>query len=54
MLFCATNLYPHSSESKYIDGDLYALPLTVLPCVSVGGYNTRYLNNSHKPIINPL
>ena len=34
--------------------DLYALPLSLLPCEPVDGCDIQYLNHSHKPIINPF
>ena len=39
---------------KYMAEDLYALPLSLLPCEPVDGCDTQYLNHSHKPIINPF
>ena len=33
--------------------DVYALPPSLLPCDPVDGCDTRYLNHSHQPVINP-
>ena len=32
--------------------DVHILPPSILPCESVGGCDPRYVNHSHKSIIN--
>ena len=34
--------------------DIYYLPLTLLPCDPVDGFDIRYLNHSHPSVHNPL
>ena len=43
-----------SPELKFIVYDLYPLPPSLKPCELVDTTDTRYLNQSHTPITNPL
>ena len=45
---------PDSPEFKFMSEDLYILPPSLKPCESMDGSDTRYLNQSHAPIVNPL
>ena len=43
-----------SPEFKFMSEDLYILPPLLRPCKNLDGSDTRYLNQSHTPIVNPL
>ena len=43
-----------SSELKFMAYDLYPFPPSLKPCDLVDTMGTRYLNQSHDPIVNPL
>ena len=45
---------PDSSELKFMAYDLYPSPPSLKPCALVDTIDTRYLNQSHDPIVNPL
>ena len=45
---------PDSSELKFMSEDVYTLPPSLKPCEPVDGLDTRYLNQTHAPIVNPL
>ena len=45
---------PDSPDLKFMSEDLYILPPSLKPCEPVDGLDTRYLNQTHAPIVNPL
>ena len=45
---------PDSPTLKFMAVDLYPLPPSLKPCEPVDSSDTRYLNQSYSPIINPL
>ena len=45
---------PDSPELKFMAYDSYPLPPSLKPCEPVDTTDTRYLNQSHTPITNPL
>ena len=45
---------PDAPELKFMAYDLYPLPPALKPCEPVDRNDTRYLNQSHEPIANPL
>ena len=45
---------PDSPELKFMSEDLCILPPSLKPCKPVDGSDTRYLNQTHTPIVNPL
>ena len=45
---------PDAPELKTMAYDLYPLPPALKPCEPVDSTDTRYLNQSHEPIANPL
>ena len=45
---------PHSPELKFMAYDLYPLLLSLKPCEPIDLTDTRYLNQMHAPLINPL
>ena len=45
---------PDSPELNFMSEDLYILPPSLKPCEPVDSSDTRYLNQSHVPIVNPL
>ena len=53
--YCVKRLSnPRSSKMKYMVEDLYTLSTSLLPCEQIDGRDTRYLNHSRQPTINPL
>ena len=45
---------PDSPELKFMDHDLYSLPPSLKPCEPIDSTDTRYLNQTHAPLVNPL
>ena len=45
---------PYSPELKFMTADLYPLPSSLKPYEPVDSFDTRYLNQSYSPIVNPL
>ena len=45
---------PDSPELNFMSEDVYILPPSLKPCEPVDSSDTRYLNQSHAPIVNPL
>ena len=45
---------PDSPELKFMAPDLYPLPPSLKPCEPVDSTDTRYLNQTHAPLVNPL
>ena len=45
---------PNIPEFNFISGDLYILPSSLKPYEPMDGSDTRYLNQSHAPIVNHL
>ena len=45
---------PNSPEFKFMSEDLYILPPSLKPCEPVDDSDTRYLNHSYVPIVDPL
>ena len=45
---------PDSPELKFMTYDLYPLPPSLKPCETIGSIDTRYINQSHTSIANPL
>ena len=43
-----------SPELKFMAYDLYPLPQSLKPCETIDSIDTRYINQSHTPIANPL
>ena len=43
-----------SPELKFIARDLYPFPLSLKPCEPIDSTDTRYLNQNHAPLVNPL
>ena len=53
--YCVKRLSnPRSSKMKYMVEDLYTLSPSILPCEQIDGRDTRYLNHSRQPTINPF
>ena len=45
---------PDSTELRFISEDLYILPPSLKPCEPIDSSDTRYLNQSHTIVVNPL
>ena len=45
---------PDSPELKCMSYDLYHLPPSLKPCEPVDTTDSRYLNQQHSPLVNPL
>ena len=45
---------PDSSDLKFMAADLYPISPSLKPCESFYNPDTRYLNQSYPPIVNPL
>ena len=45
---------PDSPTLKFTAVDIYILPPSLKPCEPVDSSDTRYLNQSYSPIVNPL
>ena len=45
---------PDKPELNFISEDLYILPSSLKTYELMDGSDTRYLNHSHVPIVNPL
>ena len=45
---------PDSPDLQFMVVDLYPLPLSLKLCEHVDSSDTRYLNQSYSPIVNPL
>ena len=43
-----------SPELNFMARDLYSLPSSLRPCEQVDSTDTRYLNQTHAPLVNPL